>query len=495
LGEFWCKEKSPWRDNAEWLAFRSITDRRPLPSFAVTPLIIATALFMEQLDGTVLATALPAMAADLHEDPVALKLALTSYLLSLAVFIPLSGWVADRFGARRVFRLAIAVFTFGSILCGFSNSLAAIVAARVVQGMGGAMMVPVGRLVLLRTAPREQLVRALAWLTVPALFGPLIGPPLGGFLVTFFDWRYIFWINVPIGIIGSALTGRFIPQLYGAHLRPLDMRGAALSGVGLSFTMFGFTILGRGFASPLVVAAIIAIGAAAIAAYVVHARRAEHPILDLALLRISTFRAAIVGGFLFRVGLGAIPFLLPLLLQVGFGLSAYQSGLLTFVATAGAMVMKTTAQPILKRFGFRRVLIVNALISTCFLAGNGFFTTATPHTIIMAALLIGGFFRSLQFTALNAIAYADIPAPSMSNATSFAAVGQQLSLSAGVAIGAAALEWARASHGGGALQAQDFAPAFFVVAAMSGASALAFVELSADAGDELTGRKPTRQGA
>ncbi len=382
---------------------------RARPSFLVTPLIVATALFMEQLDGTVLATALPAMASDLHEDPVALKLALTSYLLSLAVFIPLSGWAADKFGARRVFRAAIAVFTVSSILCGFSHSLLEIVAARILQGLGGAMMVPVGRLVLLRTAPRHELVRAMAWLAIPALIGPLIGPPLGGFLATFFDWRYIFWINVPIGLLGVVLTTRFIPDLKEEDVPPLDVKGAALSGVGLSCIVFGVTLLGRNFAPAPLVAAIIGSGVVSLLAYVRHARRAEYPIIDLSLLRIPTFKAAIYGGFLFRIGLGATPFLLPLLLQVGFGLSAYESGFLTFISAAGAMVMKTTAQPILKRFGFRRVLISNALIAVSFLAANAFFTPATPHWLIMIALLVGGFFRSLQFTALNSICYADVP--------------------------------------------------------------------------------------
>jgi EmrB/QacA subfamily drug resistance transporter len=465
------------------------------PAFLVTPLIVATALFMEQLDGTVLATALPAMAVDLHEDPVALKLALTAYLLSLAVFIPLSGWVADKFGARRVFRAAIVVFTAGSILCGFSQSLLQIVAARVVQGIGGAMMVPVGRLVLLRTAPRHELVRAMAWLTIPALIGPLIGPPLGGFLATWFDWRYIFWINVPIGVLGVALTTRFIPDLKEEVAPPLDVRGAALSGVGLSCIVFGFTLLGRSFAPAPLVAAIIGVGAVCLVAYVAHARRAPHPIIDLALLRISTFRAAVYGGFLFRIGLGAVPFLLPLMLQVGFGLSAYESGFLTFISAAGAMVMKTTAQPILKRLGFRRVLIGNALVAVCFLAANGLFTPTTPHWLIMTVLLVGGFFRSLQFTALNAICYADVPRDSMSNATSFAAVGQQLSLSTGVAIGAAALETVRATHHGGALRAADFAPAFFIVAAISALSLFSFLRLAPNAGDELTGREARRQPA
>jgi EmrB/QacA subfamily drug resistance transporter len=457
-------------------------------SYFVTPLIIATALFMEQLDGTVLATALPAMAADLHEDPVALKLALTSYLLSLAVFIPLSGWAADRFGARRVFRAAIIVFTFGSILCGLSNSLGAIVAFRIVQGLGGAMMTPVGRLVLLRTAPRHELVRAMAYLTIPALVGPMIGPPIGGFIATYFHWRYIFWINVPIGVLGVMLVTRFIPDLREEWTPPLDVAGAILSGVGLSCLVFGFTIAGRGFAPAPVVVLIVALGAGALFAYVRHARRTRYPIVDLDLLQIPTFRSAVFGGFLFRIGLGATPFLLPLLLQAGFGLSAYEAGLLTFVSAAGAMAMKTTAQPILRIFGFRRVLIVNALISAGFLAFNATFTAATPHMLIMGVLLVGGFFRSLEFTALNAIAYADVDQDAMSRATSFASVAQQLSLSTGVAIGAAALEATRALRGGGALQAADFTPAFIVVALISMLSVASFLPLAPNAGDDLTGR-------
>ncbi len=274
-----------------------------MSGFTLTPLIIATALFMEQLDGTVLATALPAMAADLHEDPVALKLALTSYLLSLAVFIPLSGWAADKFGARRVFRAAIGVFTVGSILCGFSGSLASIVAARILQGLGGAMMVPVGRLVILRTAPRHELVRAMAWLTIPALVGPLIGPPLGGFIATYFEWRYIFWINVPIGLLGAALTTRFIPDLKEENVPPLDVTGAVLSGLGLSFIVFGFTIAGRGFAPTPVVVAIVAIGAAAISAYVAHARRVAHPIIDLSL----SANPDLPGGDLWRLPVSRRP--------------------------------------------------------------------------------------------------------------------------------------------------------------------------------------------
>lgn len=444
---------------------------------------------MENLDGTVLSTALPAMAADLHEDPVALKLALSSYLLALAVFIPLSGWVADRHGARRVFRGAILVFTLGSVLCGLSTSLPGVVAARIVQGLGGAMMVPVGRLVLLRVAPRHELVRALAYLTAPALIGPLIGPPLGGFIATYFHWRYIFWINVPIGALGMMLVTRYIPDLREEQTWPLDVTGFLLSGLGLSSLVFGLSATGPGFVSRDLAAALIATGAASLTLYVRHARRAPHPIIDLGLLRAPTFRIAVTGGFLFRIGLGAVPFLLPLMLQTGFGLTAFQSGSLTFIAALGAIAMKTTAQPILRRFGFRRVLIVNALISIALFCANALFTPSTPHWAIMTVLLVGGFFRSLEFTALNAIGYAQIDRQAMSRATSFAAVGQQLALSAGVAIGAAALETVRDLHGGGPPRAEDFGPAFLAVAAISATSIWFFRGLAPDAGDELTGRE------
>jgi EmrB/QacA subfamily drug resistance transporter len=461
-----------------------------LTSFTVlTPLIVATALFMENLDGTVLSTALPAMAADLHEDPVALKLALTSYLLALAVFIPLSGWAADKFGARKVFSAAIVVFTLGSILCGLSTTLLSVVLSRVVQGAGGAMMVPVGRLVILRTAPKAELVTAMAWLTIPALIGPLIGPPVGGFIATYFQWRYIFWINAPIGLLGVVLATLFIPDLTEEEAWPLDVFGALLSGVGLSATVLGFSLVGGESDSSLtVVVPLLAVGAVALLLYWRHARRTPTPILDLGLLNVATFRAALIGGFLFRIGVGAIPFLLPLLLQVGFDLTAFESGSLTFVAAAGAMAMKTTAKPILHALGFRRVLILNALLCSLFLVANVFFEASTPHWLMMAVLLVGGFFRSLEFTALNAIGFADIEQRDMSRATSFSAVGQQLSQSFGVAIGAAGLELSRATHGGGALRVEDFAAAFLAVAAVSAASVLFFTPLAADAGDELAGR-------
>jgi EmrB/QacA subfamily drug resistance transporter len=306
-----------------------------LPRHALIPLIVACALFMENLDSTVLSTALPAIAASFGEDPVRLNLAITAYLFSLAVFIPISGWVADRFGARRVFRAAILVFTVGSILCGISQSLTELVLARIFQGLGGAMMVPVGRLVLLRSVDKAQLVSAMTYLTVPALIGPVIGPPLGGFITTYFSWRWIFFINVPIGLLGMLLATLFIEEIREERPPPLDLPGFLLTGIGLMSIVVAFESIGRPLLPAGAVLALFAIGAAALLTYLHHYRRQTHPALNLGLLRVPTFRVAIVGGFLFRIGIGATPFLLPLMLQIGFGMSPLKSGLLTFAGAAG----------------------------------------------------------------------------------------------------------------------------------------------------------------
>jgi len=454
----------------------------------VTALIIATALFMENMDGTVLATSLPAIAKDLHEDPIVLKLALTSYMLTLAVFIPASGWVADKLGARTVFCSAIATFTLGSILCGSSSSLAGLIAARVFQGLGGAMMVPVGRLVLLRSVAKSEMVDSLAYLTIPALLGPVMGPPLGGFITTYFHWRWIFWINVPIGVLGVLLTLRFIENVREREVAAFDTKGFLLSGPGLLSLVFGLTVIGRGVAPVYVVAALVATGIILLALYVGHARRAPDAILDLNLLKLPTFVAGVVGGFIFRLGIGAIPFLMPLLLQIGFGLSPFESGSLTFAAAAGAMAMKFTASRLIRRFGFRTILVANAIISAVFLASYGLIGANTPHSLIFLGLLIGGFFRSLEFTALNAIGYSDVAQARMSRATSFASVSQQMSQAVGVALAAASVQSLQWLFHDSVLAPRDMQWSFFVVAAISLCSVLIFARLSPNAGDEVSGR-------
>jgi Arabinose efflux permease len=457
----------------------------------LVPLIIACALFMENLDSSVVATSLPVIARDLGVDPIALKLAFTSYLLSIAVFTPISGWCADRFGTRLVFRGAIVVFTLGSILCGLVGSLEGFVAARIVQGLGGAMMVPVGRLVLLRSVERRDYVRALSWLTVPGLLGPVMGPPVGGFITTYFDWRYIFWINVPIGIVGFVLVTLYIADFRAEEQKPLDRKGFLLSGIGLSGFVFGLAASGIGLLTAGVEAVLIGGGALFIALYLHHALTVRDPLIDLRLLKITTYRTAILGGLVFRIGIGAMPFLLPLMLQLGFGLTAFQSGLLTFASAAGAMAMKFAAPPILRRFGFRSVLVVNGVLSAGFIAVCGLFTPATPTAAIFALLIVGGFFRSLQFTAFNALGFADVERDRMSQATSFSSVMQQVSVALGVSVAAFALDFGRAGHGGD-LRLADFHLAFFVVAAISVTTIVFALLLPANAGAEVSGHGRSR---
>lgn len=453
-------------------------------------LVVASALFMENLDSTVIATSLAAIASDLSVDPITLKLAFTAYYVALAIFIPVSGWCADRFGAKHVFRAAIAVFTLSSLGCAMAWSLESLVAARFCQGVGGALMVPVGRLILLRTIPKRDLVPAMAWLTVPALFAPLIGPPVGGFITTYYHWRGIFWLNIPIGIIGLLFATRLVPNIRDAVRRPLDVTGFLLTGLGLSLTIFGFTLAGSSAANAPLAWSMVAIGLLLCVLYVLHCRVTPYPLLDLSLLKIPTFRISLLGGLMFRVGIGAVPFLLPLMLQLGFGLSPFHSGMVTFAAAIGALTMKLTARPILRRYGFRRVLIANAVISSVLLGATGLFTAATPTAVIMAVLVISGFFRSLQFTSLNTLGFADIDQAAMSRATSFNAVVQQLSLSAGVAVAALLLEGF--SHGrGGELIADDFRWSFYVIGAVALTSTFAYLKLDPAAGAEVSGHGVT----
>jgi EmrB/QacA subfamily drug resistance transporter len=462
----------------------------PVQRAKLLPLIVACALFMENTDSTVIATSLPAIAQSLGEDPIALKLALTSYLVSLAVFIPISGWMADRFGARTIFRTALAIFMFGSVLCAMSNSLLAFVGARFLQGMGGAMMVPVGRLVILRSVQKSELVSALAYLTIPALVGPVVGPMLGGFITTYFDWRWIFFINIPIGLVGIVLASLFFEDIREEDVAPLDIRGFLLSSFGFAALMLGLATGGRHLVPVAVSWLAVACGVVALVAYWFHARGVPSPVLNLKLFRIPTYRIGVIGGSVFRTGIGAIPFLLPLMLQLGFGLNPLQSGMITFASAAGALIMKTMAKRILAQFGFRGVLSFNAVIGAAFLASSGLFTPSTPHWLMLVVLLVGGCFRSLQFTGINALSYADVANKDMSSATSLSSVAQQLSLSMGVTIGAFALEAAGMLNGGRELAPADFWPAFLLVGVISGSSVLWMMQLAPDAGAEVSGHIP-----
>jgi EmrB/QacA subfamily drug resistance transporter len=462
----------------------------------LTAVIVATALFMQNVDSTVIATALPAMARSFHADPLHMSVALTSYLISLSVFIPASGWAADHFGARTVFRAAIVIFTVASIICGLAPTLGVLVAARILQGLGGAMMVPVGRLVLLRTVSKAQMVAAMSWLTMPALIGPIMGPPLGGFIVTYFSWRWVFDINVPIGICGVVAVTLFISDSREADGGGrLDLAGLFLTGIAMAAMMAGFETIGRHIVPLPWTLTLLALGLAAGAVYVRHARHHPHPVLDFALMRIPTFAVSIIAGSLFRIAVGAMPFLLPLMLQLGFGDSAMQSGLITFAAAAGALGMKPAAQPVLRRFGFRATLVVNGIFAAGFIAVCALFRPAWPSLVLDGILLCGGFFRSLQFTAFNTIAYGDMPRAKMSAATSLYSTIQQLTLTLGIVIGAAALEASESLRHHTHAEISDFSAAFLLIGAISACAIPFCARLGADAGEAVSGHHTSRESS
>jgi EmrB/QacA subfamily drug resistance transporter len=466
----------------------------PVRSYRACALIVAAAMFMEQVDATVLATALPTMARSFHADPLHMNVALTSYLLSLAVFIPASGKIADRFGSRTVFRAAIALFTAGSVLCGQSDSLPFLVASRIVQGIGGAMMVPVGRLVLLRTTPKSELVSAMAWLLVPATLGPVVGPPLGGFLVSTLSWRWIFYINVPIGLAGIVLATVFIDQIKEKDPGPMDVSGMVLSGTALCCLSFGLEVAARGVGNAWAWALLLAAGLVSGLLYLRHAKHQRSPVLDLRLMRVRTFRISVLSGSLFRVPIGAVPFLLPLMLQIGFGISAEASGAITFASSAGSLLMRGCAKPMLARFGFRKVLGWNGIISMLLLGSYAAFRPDWPRPAIYALLLLGGFFQSLQFTAYNTVAYADLPPRRMSAATSFYSTFQQLSLSLGITVSAAVLAASEVLAGHDHPALSDFSVAFVAVAVIGLLAAPAGLRLKPNAGEELSGHhEPDRK--
>jgi EmrB/QacA subfamily drug resistance transporter len=457
-------------------------------STLVIPLIVGGAQFMHQFDGAVIATALPSMAASLHEDPVRLNLAITTYLLALAVFVPVSGWMADRFGAKRVFTSAIVVFTVSSVLCGVAHSLIELVLCRAAQGLGGAMMTPVGRVIVLKSVPKLQLVQAMNYITIPAVLGPLLGPSVGGFIVTYFSWPWIFFINLPIGLGGILAVQLFIPDVHAEKVAPLDLRGFVLIGMAVAGLVFGFEAIGRGVVPVTIILASIAAGAVCSGLYLIHERHTREPIIDLSLLRIRTFAASITGGALFYLGTTSSVFLLALLLQLGFGFSAFQAGLMTLAGAVGSVAMRFTFRPLLRPLGFRRLLIGNALVTGAFLIGCGFFRDTTPYLIIVLALLIGGYSRSLQFTAAQSLGYAEMPTERISRATSFQAMTQQLAQSFGVGLAALVVHLSLVWHDRAAISAGDVALGYFTIGAMALASALIFYRLPAHAGAELSDR-------
>ncbi|AKR55118.1 MFS permease [Devosia sp. H5989] len=450
----------------------------------LTPLILAVALFMENMDSTVIATSLADIARDIGTEPIALKLALTSYLVALAIFIPVSSWMADRFGARNVFRGAMAVFVLGSVACALSNSLTAFVAARFLQGMGGAMMTPVARLVLVRATPRNELVNAMAWLTIPGLIGPIVGPPFGGFLTTYLSWHWIFLINVPIGILGIWLVGAFLPDTKRNAPRAIDFPGFFLAGSAFAFFVFGVSVVSLPALPTYYGFIAMVLGVVLGGFYVAHALRVEHPLLDLRLLRFPYFRTAVVAGTFFRLGLGATPFLFPLMLQLVFGMTAFESGMVTFSSAIGALAAKFVATWLFERFGFRNTLALATFVTTLGIAAFAFYDATTPGAIIIGILIISGFAQSTFWTGSNAFTFADIEDKDVGGANVIAQVWGQLTFALGVALGGGILE---ASHlmRGGELVVADFRIAFAIVAAVCAVSVIMFLRLPRDAGRHL----------
>lgn len=449
------------------------------------PFIVGCALFMQMLDATVVATALPVMAEALQTTPVKMNVTITSYLLALAVFVPISGWAADRFGARRVFLAAIILFALSSVGCAFSQSLPQLVVARIFQGMAGAMMVPVGRVILLRITPKGQLLQAMSFLSMPALLGPIIGPPLGGFLVTYASWHWIFLINVPVSLLGITLVLRYIENDIPETKPRLDWPGFILSGVALATLVSGFEALGRSDVSRQYVALLLGTGLACGLLYVWHARRAQNPILDLTLMRTQTFAVSILGGNLCRFSVGATPFLLAILLQVGFGMTPFAAGMITFTSAAGALFMKLIVTHVIGRFGFRPILTRNALLTGAFVIICGFFQADTPVWLIIAVLFVGGVFRSLQFTAVNTLTYADLSSADMSRASSFAAMAQQLGISLGVGCAALAMNLSMNARGANTLVQSDVAWGFITIGGFCALSFFSFLRLPANAAAQL----------
>ncbi len=444
------------------------------------PIIVASPLFLQNLDTSVMATALPSIAESLKVPPLHLNLAITSYLLSLAVFLPVSGWLADRLGAKRVFCLAIAFFSLGSALCGAASSLPELVLFRVLQGLGGAMMVPVGRLILLRSVPPSQMISAMVWFTVPPVIGRMAGPLFGGAIVTMTSWRWIFFVNIPFGMLAIFLALAFVSDTEeAAEPVPFDTKGFFLLAMGLSALLGALETAGRAVVPTWVSLLGAGLGSLALLLYYLHGRRQAHPIIDLSILNFRTFRTNVVGGMPLRIAIGASPFLLPLMLQLGFGLSPLESGLLTVATAIGGLATRVVMKRVIRGFGFRQLLIGATVLTSLFYISYSQFSPSTPHLLMFCTMMMGGLVNSMCMVALGALGFTEIPKTRMSHATALSSMAQQLSVSFGVVLGASLVSAVTWWHGGDALhlQARDFSPAFVVVGLLTMLSLYSFVQL------------------
>jgi EmrB/QacA subfamily drug resistance transporter len=455
----------------------------------LVPWLVAVAFFMESLDTTILNTAVPTIGAALHVAPLSMKSVLASYTLSLAVFIPISGWMADRFGTRRVFASAIGIFTLGSFLCGISRNIHVLVACRILQGGGGSMMVPVGRLTIVRTFAKSELIRAMSFVAIPALIGPMLGPIVGGLIVGYFHWSLIFFVNIPIGLAGLCMAYLHVPD-YREHTDPLDVAGLILFGSGVALLSYVLEVFGEHTLSARDVVGLLAVSFALLAGYGFHATKTAHPMLNLILFRIRTFRAAVGGSFLTRLGIGGIPFLFPLLYQVGLGFTPIQSGLLMMPQAIAAMSLKVTMPRILARWGYRAVLISNTLIIGLLIMLFATIGQDTPVWMIVAEVFSYGFFTSLQYTSMNTLVYADVSQEQESSASSIASTAQQMAVSFGVAAASLVTVFFIPDHvrSNPAQFIQGVHHAFFVLGGMTLVSTIVFFELKRGDGDAVSQR-------
>jgi len=458
--------------------------------------LVAAAFFMENLDATVITTAVPAMAQSFGVVPVALSIGISAYLLALAVFIPVSGWVADRFGARQVFASAVLVFTLASVACGFAQSLPVFVAARIAQGIGGALMVPVGRLVVLRSTPKSSLVHAIATITWPGLAAPVLGPPLGGWIASHWSWHWIFFLNLPLGAVAMVLALRWIDGVPGQR-RPFDWIGFAASGIGLATLMFGLDLLSHGSDIDWTLPAVLAmVGAAALAYALWHLKRTAHPLVDLSVMRIQTFRVPVLGGTLFRIAIGSAPFLLPLMFQLAFGFSMVSSGFLMLALFAGNLGMKPATGWVLRRWGFRGTLLGNGTLVAVGFAACALLTPTTPIPVMVAVMVFGGLCRSMQFSALNTLAFCDTSPAQASGATTLFSMCQQIGAGLGIAFGAIALGASERFTGhAGHPGVEDFRLAFGLMALLALLALVDAAWLPRDAGSRVSGHRQPRLAA
>lgn len=460
------------------------------PSTRITALIVASAFFMQMLDGAIITTSLPQMAGSFGVQPVHMSVGITTYMLVVAIFMPLSAWLADRFGARRIFLAAILVFTLASLACGLAQTLTQFVLARALQGLGGAMMMPVGRTVVLRQAAKSELLDAVALITWPALFAPVIGPVLGGFITTYLSWRWNFFLNLPVGIAGFLLARRFIPDFHSESCAALDRTGFVLSASALAFLLYGLETLGHGALSSATPWLLIAIGLGIGAFALRHLNRSEHPLLNLEPFGVQTFSlATLSAGTWLRIAINATPFLLPLLYQLGFGLSALAASSYVFAYFAGNLGMKTITTPTLRRFGFRHVLFVNGLLCGLSIAACALFTADTARILMFASLFLAGLTRSMQFTALNTLAFADLPDAQRSSASTLSSMLQQIAMLLGVAISVLILQASSTLLGNATPALADFRVAFVLIGLLASGTAWMFLKLPQDAGAEVSGHR------